>query len=99
MHPCDIASDTSEVANGVYCSGLIWRNANNLKRPSVTEISSKLSEVCHVQVFVSIFPKVDLLYLCNDKYALLFSSTAQLKCFDVKLGQQNRFTHNQALVN
>lgn len=65
---------------------LIWRNASNVKNHSVIEIGGKSSNVGCAQVSVSLFQKVFLFCLCNDKHALLLSSrTAQLKYFDVKL--------------
>jgi len=68
---------------------LIWRNYNNLKKPlSVIEIGGKSSKVSCAQVSVSMLLKGFLLCFCNDRRALLLSSSAaRLEHFDVKLGQ------------
>lgn len=81
---------------------LIWRNGNNVKKPtwtqpSVTESSNTSSKVHCAQVSLCCSQMESVFCLCND--TLLLLSTAQLKDFDGKSGCLNRFTHNQALVN
>lgn len=67
---------------------LIRRNANNVKTPTL--LTPKLAAKplrCTMLKSVSLFPKVFLVCLYNDKHAFLLSlSAAHVRYFDVKLG-------------